>query len=207
MSQSERRLFAIIPAAGHSRRMGRPKLLLPFGETTVIGRLIEVLSAAEMAGVFVLVRPDDEPLAEEVRHAGATVVQPAEPPAEMRVSVEHLLATIARQYAPADDDGWLLIPGDHPLVTHETLSQLITSWHANPSAITLPVIDGRRGHPTLFPWPLAEHVAGLPADVGVNHLLRSSDIEVNEVSVTDPAILLDLDTPDDYERALKVLGE
>ena len=206
MSTVERRLFALIPAAGHSRRMGQPKLLLPFGDTTVIGHLIQVLQSADIADICVLVRPDDEPLANEVRFYGATVIQPNDPPPEMRVSVDHLLNAIEQQHAPTDNDGWLLIPGDHPLLTAETLTRLVTAWQTTPSAITLPTHNNRRGHPTIFPWPLAAQVAKLPADVGVNQLLKGGMTEIREVPVSDPMIHCDLDTPQDYERALQQSG-
>ncbi len=187
--------------------MGQPKLLLPFGDTTVIGRLISILKSANVTDICVLVRPDDEPLAEEVQCSGATAIQPTEPPAEMRVSVEHLLTAIRQKYSPTPHDGWLLIPGDHPLLTTHTLSALVTAWQSRPTAITLPTADGRRGHPTIFPWALAARVAQLPIEVGVNHLLKDRMTEIQEVAVQDPTIHLDLDTPVDYQRALDILQD
>ncbi|MCA9108669.1 MAG: nucleotidyltransferase family protein [Planctomycetaceae bacterium] len=206
MSTSIRRLFALIPAAGHSRRMGQPKLLLPFGDTTVIGRLIQVLRSADIETAFVLVRFEDESLADEVRRCGASVVQPSEAPPEMRVSVEVLLDAINQRHSPTDNDGWLLIPGDHPLLTPQTLTQLVTSWQDEPTSITVPTHNGRRGHPTIFPWSLASHVTELPANVGVNQLLKDGTTEIREVPVNDPMIHLDLDTPEDYECALQRFG-
>ncbi len=202
---SSQRVFALIPAAGHSRRMGQPKLLLPFGETTVLGQLIAVLKTSDITDICVLVRPDDEPLAAAVRCAGATLICPQEPPAEMRISVELLLTAIRQMHAPAADDGWLLIPADHPLLRVDTLECLIASWRESPNAITLPVNEGRRGHPTIFPWSVAADVFRLPSAVGVNHLLHHAGIEVQEIPVDDPTIHLDLDTAADYERVLAQL--
>lgn len=197
---SRPRLFAVIPAAGHSRRMGRPKLLLPLGDSTVIGQLLRTLSSSGIDATFVLVRPDDTGLRDEVHREGAIVVQPTAPPPEMRFSVEHLLEAVRKRESSQPTDGWLLVPGDHPLIQPQTLGQLIETWRADPSRIVLPAHDGRRGHPTLFPWDLAEEVAALPGDVGVNHLLKQHADKVVEVPVDDPTITLDLDTPEDYER-------
>ena len=80
--------------------MGRPKLLLPFGETTVIGRLLATLEAADIEQTLVLVRPDDEPLREEVLRARGVAVQPDDPPPEMRISIEHLLRHVEETYRP-----------------------------------------------------------------------------------------------------------
>lgn len=184
--------------------MGQPKLLLPLGDTTVIGRLIRTLKAEKLADVLALVRPDDAALADEVRKHGAHVVQPSSAPAEMRVSIELLLNAIESQHSPTADDGWLLVPGDHPLVSTQTLRKLVTQWLAHPGSIVLPVTDDRRGHPTIFPWPLAARVRQLPPDVGVNQLLHE-DTPILEAPVDDPTILLDLDTPQDFQRAISIV--
>jgi molybdenum cofactor cytidylyltransferase len=207
MSSDAPRLFALIPAAGRSRRMGRPKLLLPFGETTVIGRLISTLRAEHIADVLVLGRPDDAALADEVRRCGATVVQPETPPPEMRVSVEWLLDAVEHTHAPRPADGWLLIPADQPLIRPDTLRRLTAAWRNHPASIVLPVTDGRRGHPTIFPWPRAEQVRRLPLHAGVNHLLHDAPTPIIEVPVDDPTIHLDLDTPADYQQALSQLND
>src|SRR5690606_34510735 len=118
------------------------------------------------------VRPDDEALRAEAARCGAVVVQPDDPPAEMRISVEHLLQAIEEKRRPRPDDGWLLIPADHPLLSPGTLHQLLDAWRESPTQIVLPSFHGRRGHPTLLPWSLAADVPALPANVGINHLVR-----------------------------------
>src|SRR5260370_3045670 len=98
MSNSEmQRIFAIVPAAGHSRRMGRPKLLLPLGASTVIARMLAVLARPEIEATLVVVRPGDEPLRAAVAACGAIPLQPAVPPPEMRDSVEYALRHIELQ--------------------------------------------------------------------------------------------------------------
>src|SRR5262245_27654318 len=113
---SHSRLFAIVPAAGASRRMGRPKLLLPVGDNTVIARLLAVLVPPDIERAVVVVHPDDEPLREAVAAAGAVPLQPAVAPPEMRDSVQAALRFIEEQYRPEPHDGWLLSPADHPLL-------------------------------------------------------------------------------------------
>lgn len=206
MTHVRRRLFAVIPAAGRSRRMGRPKLLLPLGSGTIIGRLLETLTAAGIEA-FVLVRPDDEALRVETTKCGAVVVQPEPPPPEMRISVEHLLRAIDEERSPRLDDGWLLIPADHPLLSPATLQKLSAVWQKSPARIVLPTCGGRRGHPALLPWSLASQVQDLPADVGINHLIRQHPELVTEVPVDDPTVVMDIDTPEDYERAQQLLSD
>ena len=97
-------------------------------------------------------------------------------------------------------DGWVLIPADHPTLNPQLVRELIAAWSASPSQIAVPVYDGHRGHPTIFPWSLAEEVFRLPPDQGLNQVLRSDPNRVLEVPVSDPRVLDDLDTPEDLLR-------
>lgn len=197
-----RRVFAILPAAGESRRMGQPKLLLSVGETTVIDRVVQTLRRAEVEGVFVVVRPDDTPLSEAAEQAGATVIKPATAPKDMRQSVQFALDYLVEQQDPREDDSWLLIPADHPSLELDVLNSLLQSRPESERTILIPTFQGRRGHPTLFPWHLAAKVLELPADQGLNRLVRDHAKEVREIPVQTESILWDLDTPRDYQQLL-----
>ena len=196
---SPHKLFAVIPAAGLSRRMGRPKLLLPLGGQTVIRRLLEALDRPEIAARVVVLRQDDNALAAEVRSAGAIVVAPHSPPPDMRSSVQHALDTIRSSHSPTANDGWLLVPADHPLLAADVLTRLIGAWNASDAPILLPRCDGRRGHPTFFRWSLADKVATIPRDKGLNELVRWHENDIGEIPIDDRSVLYDLDTPEDYE--------
>jgi molybdenum cofactor cytidylyltransferase len=200
------RLFAIIPAAGHSRRMGQPKLLLPLGTKTVLGRLLEALRHPRIARTVVIVRPDDAGLKRVVELAGATVIQPAHDPAEMRNSVEIGLQFLEDQDRLTADDGWILVPGDHPVLDPVAIDQLVSRWKAAPCPILIPTFQGRRGHPTFFSGSLAREVPRIPVDCGLNWLVRQHAAGVLEHAVDSPAVLTDLDTPDDYARLLAEFG-
>jgi molybdenum cofactor cytidylyltransferase len=193
------RTFAIIPAAGHSRRMGRHKLLLPLNGASVIRSLIAALEGV-VDRIFVLIRADDSGLRQELDETAATVVEIAADPPEMRDSIEWLLREIQRMEDPMSEDSWLLIPADHPIVNRETLLMLLRERAERSEAVHVPVYHGRRGHPTLFPWGLAAEVFELPESEGVNALLRRPSLAICEHAVDDPAVLWDLDTPGDYER-------
>ena len=102
--------------------------------------------------------------------------------------------------SPTHYDGWVLIPADHPTLNPQLVRELIAAWSASPSQIAVPVYDGQRGHPTIFPWSLAEEVFRLHPDQGLNQVLRSDPNRVLEVPVVDPRVLDDLDTPEDLLR-------
>jgi len=180
--------------------MGRPKLLLPLAGSTVIGRLLSVLARPEIVETVVVMRPGDESLRTAVEAAGAVPLMPAVAPAEMRVSVEHALRHLQRRHEPSPDDGWLLAPADHPLLEPMILDRIIATWSCSPGKIVIPAHKGRRGHPAVFPFRLAEEVFRLAADGGLNALVRCHAREVEQIEVDSTAVLVDLDTPEDYQR-------
>lgn len=196
----QRRLFAVVPAAGLSRRMGRPKLLLPLGEGTVISRMLAALARSDIEATVVVVRPDDEPLRAAVTACGAVALQPEIAPEEMRQSVEHALSCIEGRFHPGPDAGWLLAPADHPLLDSPVIDQIIAAWRAAPDRILVPVFRGKRGHPTIFPFRLAGEVYALPPDAGLNSLLKRHAAEIEELDVDSSTVVADLDTPEDYAR-------
>lgn len=204
---SNRRLFAVIPAAGHSRRMGRPKLLLPLGGKTVLARLLDALQHPVIAARIVVTRGDAPEVAAEARAHGATVVQTEIDPPDMRTSVEHALRHVGEQHRPGPDDGWLLVPADHPVLDRDLLDALITQWDASDCPILIPTYRGRRGHPAFFRWSLAADVASIPLGRGLNWLVGQYATETQRLEVDSPAILTDLDTPDDYARLQREFGD
>lgn len=194
-------LLAIIPAAGRSRRMGQPKLLLDIVGQTVISRVLSALRQAGVPRTLVVVRSDDEALIREVRESGGEVVTPAVAPEEMRQSVEYALQHVRHTKATFGAfAGWMLVPADHPTLHPEVIQRLIAAWSDHPQLIAVPVHAGQRGHPTLFPWSMVEDVFSLPADQGLNCLLRMKPESVLEVEVPDSRVLDDLDTPEDLLR-------
>src|SRR5262245_3743720 len=120
--------FAIIPAAGRSRRMGQPKLLMPWQGATVLEHVIATWRASRASHVIVVAHPEDAALADLARRAGAIVVQPKTPPPQMKDSVAYGLDYIARNLQPTPRDAWLLAPADMPQLAVETIDLLIDAF-------------------------------------------------------------------------------
>jgi molybdenum cofactor cytidylyltransferase len=201
------RVFALIPAAGYSRRMQTPKLLLRVNGKPVIDHLLEALRPA-VEKTFILVRRDDDDLKKALCADDALrIVEAAVPPPDMRDSVELLLNAVERACSPADDDGWLLTPGDHPIVHPLVLRTVVEAFKRDPHEIHIPTFQGKGGHPTLFPWALASRVAELPRDQGLNSLRKLADVRTALHPTDEPSILWDLDTPEDYARLVAAVED
>lgn len=197
------RTFGLIPAAGKSRRMGRPKLLLPLGETTVLEHVLFAVHAAGVANVLVVVAPDAEELAQRATAAGAHVLRLDADTPDMRTTCLHGLARIEAELQPEAGDGWLLLPADHPTVRPEVVRAVLAAAQDQlDKTIVVPTHAGRRGHPTWLRW---SHVAGLhalPPEQGLNAYIRAHTAQTLELPWPTDEILRDLDTPADYERLL-----
>jgi molybdenum cofactor cytidylyltransferase len=194
------RVWGVIPAAGLSRRMGQHKLLLDAGGWTVMHRLVDALLTGGVDGVHVLVREDDRPLHAELAATAACVHTVPSATPDMRSSVEQLLTRLAARVDPQPHDAWLLCPADHPVLQADVIRRLLETSATHPGAIVLPTHAGRRGHPTLFPWPLVEAVRRIPPGRGLNWLIAHPPAPIIETPCDDPSVLFDLDTPADYER-------
>lgn len=202
-----RRIVPIILAAGLSTRMGRPKPLLDFDGHTALELVLSTCRRTSLAGAAL------DPLvivlghaAEQIRqqvHLGAAVVAVNPHPERGRSS--SLRAGLER--LPEDADGFLLFPVDCPLVRDETVRRLVASAlapHPEVRRIHVPTYgpERRRGHPILVDRALVPELAALGDDEPARVVVHRHADEVATVAVNDPGIVLDLDTPEDYERAL-----
>ena len=196
-----RQTFAIVPACGHSTRMGRPKLALPFRGHTVIECVVSALRDGGVEQVVVITGPHVPELVTPARAAGAAVLELSDPTPDMRATVEAGLAWLQERYQPTAEDWWILAPGDHPVLAADVVRELLTAAaESDDRDVIVPVHAGRRGHPALLRWRLVDAIRSMQIDRGINSLLRELTSRTRELSVNDASILVDLDTPEDYER-------
>lgn len=194
-------IFAVVPAAGKSSRMGRPKLALPIGGRTVLERVIQNLKAGGIDRVLVVLGPHVAGLQLLAEAAEADVLLLAAETPDMRATVEHGLGWLEQTYHPRPDDAWMLVPADHPTLGVGVVRSLILARDHTPGvSIVIPTHQGRRGHPTLIGWSHVPAIQQLPPGRGLNEYLRQQKAVTLELPVDDPDILVDLDTPEDYAR-------
>lgn len=197
-------IFALLPAGGMSKRMGQPKLLLPYRGRTILHATVAAFHAAGVARVLVMASAEVAGLPEAADHAGAEVEVLDHPTPDMRQTVQAGLDRINRIWRPIDADLWFLSPADHPNLEPTTIRHLlgIADSHVERS-IFIPVHEGRRGHPTLIRWSETHAIRAFAPDLGLNAYFRSVPERVREVPVGMAEGFIDLDTPQDYQRLLK----
>jgi molybdenum cofactor cytidylyltransferase len=194
-------IAAVVPAAGRSQRMGRPKLPLRIGGESLIGRVVTALREGGADRVVVVAPPGESEEGPAVAalavQAGAFVLAPIARPAEMRDSIEIGLRALAAHEPPGHV---LLAPGDAAGITKSLVAQLIEESARQAERIIVPRCGPRRGHPVVLPWKIAEEVASLPLGKGVNALLARHQSILVELEVPDSRMADDIDTPDDFRQ-------
>lgn len=190
---------AILLAAGLSQRMGACKQLLPLGEKTVIAHCLESLLAGGAEEVIVVVGPQGDAVAGEVKEYPLTVVCTAIPHGDMAAS-----AQFGRDALSPGISGVLIALCDHPLVAPATFRLLAAQHAEQPDSIIIPLHEGRKGHPVLFPRHVLDELDGSRT---LRDLVRASPDRVRLVEVCDPGVLLDMDTQEEYLRVAAIYRE
>ena len=195
---TDNRTFAIIPAAGKSRRMGQPKLLLPWHGRMLIDSVLEAWTASDVWQTLVVVRRDDVALRAACERWPVEVVLPDNEPPDMKASLRCGLRYITRRFSPIDSDHWITAPADLPRIGAQLIDRILEMSRKHSDNIVAPKFADRVGHPVLFPWRFATGVFQLGADEGINLLLESESVRYVPLPAEDR--LADVDTPEDYER-------
>jgi molybdenum cofactor cytidylyltransferase len=194
----------LLLAAGQSRRMGRPKLLLPWRETTVLGHLLSCwsnLGAHQIAVVCGLHHAD---IAKELDRLGVGRESRITNPAPERGMFSSIQCAVAWPGWSHDITHWVIVLGDQPLVRVQTLKRLLHFASAHPGAICQPVLDGRRKHPVILPKPVWLELSRTDAP-DLRTFLQSHPQALRGLESDDPGLAIDLDFPEDYQRALRLL--
>ncbi len=195
-------LGVVIPGAGASSRMGRPKLLLPWGGTTIIGHLMEQWQVLAAAQIAIVLRPDDRELKVELDHLSFLPQDRIENPQPERGMFSSILCAARWPGWRKEISSWAVVLGDQPHLRLETLRALLEFSVQNPGAICQPAFNGHPGHPVILPRGVFAELKHSRAET-LKDFLKPFAGRCVQCPVADAGLLLDLDRPEDYEKAVK----
>jgi molybdenum cofactor cytidylyltransferase len=192
--------LALVPAAGASRRMGRPKLLLPYGQTTIVGALASALRAGGASPIVVVAAPGDSELQGWARAFGAVLAVNPDPERGMLSSIQEGLAALGGADRLARRGEVVLVaPADLPALRPATVAEVLWRRAAAAAPLAVPLYGGQRGHPLAIAPELLPEIETLDLSIGLRQLLERHAAAVLEVPVDDPGAVHDVDTPEDYQ--------
>lgn len=205
---SEKTAYAgVIAAAGLSSRMKDYKPLLQLGDKTIICHAVSHFLEAGLKQVVVVTGfrgnelelhlkthfPPDAPVhfVRNEKFAENTMFD----------SYHMGLQAICAKYLP-DCDGILLSPGDIPFIHPDTIRDVSNC----PAPMARPFYNGRHGHPVLLRKDVLPKILSYRGDCGLRGAMEAAGGEIADVPVDDPWMLLDADTPEDFQKLLAILS-
>ncbi len=188
-------IAAVVMAAGQSRRMGMPKLCLPWGDTTVIGQVVSTLLGAGLAEVVVVSGAARAAVEAALNGWGVRCVfNPRYEEDSMLLSLQTGLRSISPQSSAA-----LVVLGDQPQMRLETVRSVIEEYLRQGAPLVVPSYRRRRGHPWLVARSLWPELLGLQPPLTLRDFLSRHPTEIAYVEALDDSILRDVDTLEEYE--------
>jgi molybdenum cofactor cytidylyltransferase len=194
-------IWAIILAAGESKRMGTPKMLLPFDRSTMIETVISNVLGSKADRILVVLGSSGSEIEKLIRTKTVNYCFNENYKDGMLSSVKCGLRNI-----PAGFRAALIFQGDQPLITSSTSDSVIDSYNLSGKGIVIPVYHNRRGHPVLIDKKYTKEIEKLSPSLGLRSLSYTFPNDVLEVAVNDPGILRDIDTYPEYEKAINQLS-
>ena len=186
-------ITCIILSAGESKRTGKPKLLLPLRESTILEQTIDNFLKSKVNEVIVVVGYRAEEMTSLI--ANRPVIVTVNP-----VYRHGMSTSIAAGLSLTSDktQAVMFALADQPFIDTQTINHLIKVFSAGNKGIAIPIYQGRRGHPVIFANKYREELLRLKGDIGGREIIGRHLDDVLEVEVKCEGIYIDIDTMDGY---------
>ena len=191
----------MILAAGESKRMGKPKLLLPFGEKTIIEIIVATVVSSKIEQTLVILGSDREKIEQKIKNYPVKIVYNRDFRGGMLSSVQYGFKSL-----PGETRAVLVVLGDQPKISATVINKLIDAHKSSGKGIVLPVYKKERGHPVLIDVKYGEEVENLSPEVGLRGTVYNHPEDILEVDVETSSIFQDIDYIEDYKKELKKKG-
>jgi len=183
----------IILAAGESRRMKSPKMLLPFMGKTIIQNVIENVIASSVGSVHVVVGSYMNDILDVINKLPVHYCYNEN-------FIDGMLSSVKCGFSslPENTDAAVIFLGDQPRLRPEITDMLINAYRKTGKRIIMPVFKNRRGHPLLIDFKYRDEILILEEGTGLKGLARNHPGDVLEVETNSEEVLKDIDTQEDY---------
>jgi molybdenum cofactor cytidylyltransferase len=194
-------IWAVVLAAGESKRMGEAKLLLPFGEKTIIETVIENVIQSKVEKILIVLGSGREKIEQRIKNYSLKIAFNPNFRSGMLSSV-HAGFQALPEYAQAA----LVVLGDQPSISTSVINELIDAYKRTRKGIVLPIYKSERGHPVLIDMKYRNEIENLSPDIGLRGTVYNHPEDILEVEMKSQSVLRDIDYIEDYKKELKKKG-
>lgn len=188
----------IILAAGRSLRMGKNKLLLPFGGKPILRHVIDAALQSSLSPLILVLGSDSDAIRSHVDLGNVSVIENKDFSCGYGSSLQVGLRALSGSCA-----GAMFLLGDQPLVTVQTIEALLLAFQKEPERWVAPSWNGQRGNPVITPASWFDRIFALKGDTGPREHLKDPSARLKLVDVDDRGVVFDIDSPEDYDRLNK----
>ncbi|MDI6803544.1 MAG: nucleotidyltransferase family protein [Bacteroidota bacterium] len=194
-------IYGVILAAGESIRMGSPKALLQIKGKTFLQHLVATLRNAGLHEISVVLGHDSDKIIAQLPDLKIDFVINENYQKGQLSSIQ-----VAIKSAPNDCDAIMICPIDRPLISSELIKKLIEAYSKTKPPIVVPIFDAKRGHPIIFSSSLFSELMRAPHDIGARAVVWAHHNEVIEVPTGEEGILINVDTPEIFEKYINQMN-
>jgi len=197
-SKNNGHITAIILAAGESRRMGKPKLLLPFGDTSIIEKVVSHAARSPIDKIIVVLGSNNEAISQQIQDYPVETVY-------NKAYKEGMLSSVQSGLRTVQDitDAVMVLLADQPMISDTVLNGMVETYKKSDKEIIVASHMGKRGHPILFGHKYLNEVMKFNKENSLKDLLHKYPDDIEEMNTGSSEILRDIDTEKDYKEELK----
>jgi len=194
-------ISAILLAAGESKRLRMPKLLLPFGKSTILEQTIDNLLNSRVDEVIVVLGYRAEEMMRKLANRPVKIAINPNYHQGMSTSIVKGLSLVNNRAQTI-----MVALADQPLINSQTINRLIEESLGYDKGIVIPTYQAERGHPIIFASKYKEELLGLKGDIGGRQTIKEHPNDTLEVIADSKAITMDVNTINDYYTHLKLVN-
>jgi molybdenum cofactor cytidylyltransferase len=189
-------ISAIILAAGESKRMGKPKMLLPWDKSTVLQTVITTFQAAGIQDIIVVTGSARNQVDLLIGQTVQTIYNENYLKGEMLSSIQ-----LGLRFKMRESQAVFIALGDQPQIQVRTIQHILQEYKQTNSSLIVPSYNMRRGHPWLVARELWDDLLKTEPPETAREFLYQHSNDIHYIALDTPTILQDLDTPEDYLKS------
>lgn len=184
-------------AAGGSSRLDSPKQLLKWGDAYLVNHIVRVVSSAGIDSIYMILGSNYEEIHQALDRKDLHIILNAYWNKGLSSSIKSGIEALDKNI-----DAAFILLVDQPFVTSELLKQMTERMAAGDHQIVAPRVNGQQCNPVLFERSFFPRILEISGDRGAKSLLKDSKVEW--VDWPDERLIVDIDSQEDYQAALRL---